>query len=244
MNNSKINKLIKIAQQDENIIGLIPTGSFGKGFQTKNSDFDCIVIVKDNFLKEYSDKYKNFNKNIDLNVLSLAQFDKYAEWGSESEWDRYNFAHIRALVDKTNGKIQKLIDKKSVFPKDKARDFIKGNLDAYINQVYRSLKNFRDGNKEAGTLDAIDTIRFVISIIFALHGRIRPYNKYLFWEIEKYPLTKISWKSEKYKEIFINICSSGDIDSQKELFKMIKDVSCQEGFGDVFDAWGDKLFFF
>lgn len=43
--------------------------------------------------------------------------------GGTDQWDRYDFTHVNALVDKNNT-IQKLIDEKGKIPKDKIRDFV------------------------------------------------------------------------------------------------------------------------
>ena len=54
-------------------------------------------------------------------------------------------------------------------------------LDGYINQTYRSL---RYGTR----LDAVEAIPYALRTIFALENRVRPYNKYLEWELRHHPL--------------------------------------------------------
>jgi hypothetical protein len=59
------------------------------------------------------------------------------------------------------------------------REFVRGHLDGYINQVYRSLKCYRDGRAAGARLEAADSVRPMLDVMFGLHGRLRPYCKYL-----------------------------------------------------------------
>jgi hypothetical protein len=70
--------------------------------------------------------------------------------------------------------------------------FIAGVLDAYINYTYRSLKCLREGHFLGARLEATIEIGFFFDLIFALHnGRLKPFYKYLEWEMATYPLVKI-----------------------------------------------------
>src|SRR3989339_802843 len=121
-------KILSEAQKDENIIGFWLDGSRGKGMITANSDYDCKMVVKDGLEKDYKEKYKTEHSvGVDVDVMSLSEFREYAEWGSETAWDRYNFTRLKALVDKT-GEIQKLIDAKGVVPPEKIRELIEFSI--------------------------------------------------------------------------------------------------------------------
>jgi hypothetical protein len=61
-------------------------------------------------------------------------------------------------------------------------------LDAYINQLYRCVKSRRDGVADAALLDEMESPPWLLETVFALHGRLRPYNRYLRWELENFPL--------------------------------------------------------
>ncbi|WP_405594487.1 hypothetical protein [Streptomyces sp. NBC_01092] len=63
-------------------------------------------------------------------------------------------------------------------------------LDAYVNSLYRSVKNARDGRLLAARLDTADSIRALLEFLFALNRRPRPYDKYLQWEPERFLLPK------------------------------------------------------
>jgi len=238
----KIKQLIAEAENDPNVLALIPVGSWGKGAQTKYSDFDCVLIVKNEKEEEYKKHYKDYGyPEIDLSVLSLVAFKNYASVGSTEEWNRYNYANVTPVVDKTNGEAQKVIDEKATFPKDKTKGYVSGSLDAYINQVYRSLKNYRDGNNIAGLLDAAESIPFILNAVFALHGRVRPYNKYLVTDIEKRPLEKLSIDGINFIGLISEIITKGDTEKQKQLFRLIEPIFKKEGFSSTLEGWREKL---
>ena len=89
------------AKANDSILGLILVGSRGKGFENEHSDTDAILIAADGAAaKALQRKYADA-PGIDLMIFTLAQFEAYAAWGSPMAWDRYNFAHVKLLADKT-----------------------------------------------------------------------------------------------------------------------------------------------
>ena len=227
------------SKSDSDIIGFILSGGRGKGFETKYSDYDTILVVSDDKEKEYQEKYKNFTDTNDvyIKVFSLHEFRKYAEFGSGFEWDRYNFAHLRAQVDKT-GEIQKIIDEKGKLPEDKIKETVSFNLGCYINSYHRAMKNNRDGNFDASQLDAAESVPLLLAAVFALEGRMRPYNKYLEWELGKYPLAKLSWDGKTFFGMIKEILG-GNIETQKEIFNKVKQLFYENGFKAEIDDWNN-----
>ena len=110
----KYESVLKTSTENENVIGLFLGGSRGKSkdFLTKHSDIDVYIILSDAAPKELENKLKACESDgFEIRVYRLACFKDYASWGSDREWDRYNFSHNKAIIDKT-GEIQKLIDEK------------------------------------------------------------------------------------------------------------------------------------
>ncbi|MBI4122020.1 MAG: hypothetical protein HY461_01680 [Parcubacteria group bacterium] len=241
MNNTQGEKLyiqaLAEAQNDPNILGLILCAGRGKGFVTEHSDYDVYIIVRDEKSEEYKEKYRKLKiENIfDPGVFSLSEFKGLAEIGSEFEWDRYNFAHLKAQVDK--GGIQELINLKGILPNEKIQQIVEKNLDAYINSYYRSIKNHRDGNVTASHLDAAESIPSLLTALFAMNGRVRPYNKYLEWELTNYPLALASWPAEAFLKTVKDIISSGDIKTQKNQFNDVKELFSKNGFSQSINGW-------
>ncbi|MCW3843185.1 nucleotidyltransferase domain-containing protein [Micromonospora yasonensis] len=72
----------------------------------------------------------------------------------------------------------------------------------------------------------------LLTTVFALHGRLRPYNTYLRWELETYPLPA-PWTAAD-----LPARALGD---PVGLFPDVARLARDRGHGDVLDAWGDDL---
>ncbi len=226
------------------VLGFLLTGSRGKGFATEQSDYDCAVIVTDDAYTAFSERMCDLPAVIDASVFTLGSFDRHAAWGSELAWDRYNWAHLRALVDKTGGKIQGIIDEKGRIPGAEVRSYISGQLDHYINQVYRSIKCLRDGNAAGYRLEAADSILPLMNLLFAVHdGRLRPYYKYLEWELDESPLTQFPWSGVELLEMIGAILADGSYLDQQAIFIKVEAALSATGYLNVLESWGDKLWF-
>lgn len=234
-------RILEEAATDQNIIGLFSTGSCGKGMITDESDFDATMIVKDAVIDEYKNKYKGIGGILcDLSVKTMGELKEAAVWGGSMAWDRYNYTHLKAEVDKS-GEIQKIIDEKGIIPSDKKEEFVSASLDGFINQVYRSIKCFRDGNKIASQLEAADGLPSLLNAIFGLEDRIKPFYKYLDWELTNYPLEKLPWSKDEFISILVKIVQTGDLLTQQSVLKTVENIFRKEGFDQLFDSWEEML---
>jgi hypothetical protein len=66
-----------------------------------------------------------------------------------------------------------------------------------VNGAYRSAKNHRDGRTDEAHLDAAESLPHLLTALFALHRRVRPYNKYLGWELRQHPLADPAWAADR-----------------------------------------------
>jgi hypothetical protein len=64
-------------------------------------------------------------------------------------------------------------------------------LDGYVNMAFRALKSDRDGRPLERRLDAAESVHWWLDVVFTLEGRVRPYNKYLAWELREHPLSVV-----------------------------------------------------
>ena len=223
------------------IIGFILTGSRGKGFQNEHSDYDAIVITKDESIEAIRAKYNEQKKDgMDLTVRSLSEFKASASWESPDAWNRYDHAHMQLLVDKTDGEIEALIEEKGKIPDDKLNLFIEQSIDAYMNGVYRSVKCIRNHNPLGAHLEASNSILDLLTLIFALEGRHRPFLGYVQKELDKYPLKKLPWSASDFVEKIKKVLESADLETQQELLKGLEKISRDMGYGHIFDAWEGK----
>ena len=123
-------------------------------------------------------------------------------------------------------------------------------LDGYVNFAYRALKNQRDGRMLEARLDAGESVSWLLHVMFTLAGRLRPYNKYLPWELRTHPLSVPEWSAEAFLPE-IERTLAGDPDAMRRTFAIVeREVRAWDAAhgttvcGDVVDCWGDKLVLF
>ena len=223
------------AEGDPNVLGLVLGGSRGKGCATDRSDYDVYLVVDDDAPARARYGTRR-GEPLDVAVFSLEAFAAHAALGSETEWNRYTFAHVTAGLDKLDGRIQQLVDEKGALPAPAAPQFAAEALDGYVNAYYRSAKNLRDGLALEAHLDAAESLPWLLTTLFALHGRVRPYNKYLRWELERHPLGH-EWSAESLLPALERIVATGALDEQRALFRRIERLARERGHGAVIDSW-------
>lgn len=236
--------VLKESTENENVIGLFLGGSRGKSedFITQNSDMDVYVILSDSAAGEVKEKMKSYLSDwFEIRVLSLSELVNHAAWGSDHEWDRYNFAHNKPIIDKT-GELAKIMEEKGTLPESVKNAVIKDSLDSYINEVYRSAKYFRDGKETAGYLDAVESLPFLMTALYALEGRLKPYNKYFEWELKKYPLKFLPFDTDEFIVDYLNISRTGNFEAQAKIYKAVKKLFIEQGYKNIFDEW--KIYYF
>jgi hypothetical protein len=228
--------MLRRAEEDAHIVGLYVGGSRGKEAVTEHSDYDCDIVVVDGAADEYRQRLGGDDAGFNLGVFGLSELRAHAAFGSPTEWNRYNYAHLRAVIDKLDGEIQRIIDDKARLPEEVARARLPGTLDGYINYVYRSLKNHRDGRALAARLDAAESIPLALGVLFMSHGRLRPYNKYLEWELTHWPLAGVPWSTPDLLRL-LGAAAAGEVGPQRALYTGVKAVATQQGLGAVIESW-------
>ena len=203
-------EVVERARSDERVVGLFLGGSRGKDAHVRaDSDYDVRVVGDaDNF-----DTPRG--SNVEVSVMSLDRFRDYPEW------DRYTLTHTRAVVDKT-GEIQRVIEEKGRLSEAESAERAPAALDAYMNSLYRCLKR---PTGVGGRLHAAEATGHLLTCLFALEGRVRPFHDYLEWELEHFPLD--GWSD-------LPGLLEGD---PRELFRRVEACVRERGLGDTVDAW-------
>ncbi|MFF4660625.1 hypothetical protein [Streptomyces sp. NPDC001381] len=227
---------VELAVADSAVLGLVLKGSHAHdGMITPHSDHDLYVIVADDATTDLSRFTGHRSAELDLVIVTLTEFRGTGMPGRE----RYALARGRVVVDRLDGGIARILAGWARLDADEAFRDAGGWLDAYINSLYRSVKNHRDGLALAARLDAADSMRFLLELLFALHRRPRPYNKYLEWELARYPLP--GWDTDVLLRAVDRISAAGEVSLQRQLFTLVENAVREAGHGQVLDAWGDDL---
>ncbi|MFI6009576.1 hypothetical protein ACIBAG_12220 [Streptomyces sp. NPDC051243] len=227
---------VELAAADPAVVGLVLKGSRAHdGMVTRHSDHDLYVIVADDARTDLTRFAGHRTDRLDLVVVSLTEFRAAGMPGFE----RYALARAQVVLDRLDGGIARILADKARLGADEAFQDAAGLLDAYANSLYRSVKNHRDGQALAARLDAADSVRFLLDLLFALDRRPRPYNKYLEWELTRHPLP--GWDTDTLLRAVDRISATGDVVLQQQLFTLVEAAAREAGHGKVLDAWGEDL---
>ena len=212
-----LDALLEEARGDDNVVGVVLFGSRGRGaFVTDASDWDVFVVVRE----RRGDR--PFVHGARLETVEVT----VDELRSRPEYDRYALAWLEPQLDKTGEIAEALRDAVRVEPASAGEP-----LDGYVNLYYRSAKNARAGLMLASLLDAQESVGWFLEFVFAVHGRLRPYNKWLEWELEHHPLP---WSDLPRLE---RIARTGDLADQQALFRDAESLARANGLGAVIDGW-------
>jgi hypothetical protein len=221
------------ALPDPRVLGLVLSGSQARaGTATARSDHDLYLIAADGAPFE-----PRRDALVDLVVMTLDEFRAHAMPGSGTEWNRYAFTHAQVLKD--TGGIASLVAAKGTLTPDEAFAIGREALGGFLNSVYRCMKNARDGNLLGVRLDGAEAVPACLSHLFALHGRVRPYNKYLEWELRHHPLT--GWPAAALLPRLESALSDDAPTALRELLNALEPHARAAGHGPELDSWGDDL---
>ncbi|MFB7245599.1 hypothetical protein CW362_09940 [Streptomyces populi] len=227
---------VDLAAADPDVVGLVLKGSRAhEGMATERSDHDLYVVLADGAATDLTRFTGHRTPELDLVVLSLGEFRAAGMPGFE----RYALARARIVLDRLDGAVAQILADKARLDVAEAFREADERLDAYANSLYRSVKNTRDGHALAARLDAADSVRFLLESLFALDRRPRPYNKYLEWELARFPLP--GWDTGRLLDTLDLISATGDVSTQRRLFGRVETVARRAGHGAVLDAWGSDL---
>lgn len=240
--------LLQRAQDDPAILAFWLSGSRGKLRPTQHSDYDIVIVVAEDAYRAFFREFGlaapfqgDWRPGVDLTLATLASIEAAAAWDSPERGYRYGYAHVTALVDKT-GEAQPLIDAKACVPADAVPGFIRDSLDHVINQAYRALKCLRDGLPDASRLEAAEGVNPFFDAVFALHGgRLRPYYKYLRWELETWPLTQFPTGDAALMDRALGVLGSGGGAALSGLLRETEPAFRAAGHDAVYDGWGATL---
>lgn len=221
---TEFDDLVARLEADPYVLGIVLTGSAARDMATEYSDHDVIVVVP-----EYNDAYPRitrYSPEIDEIIYSLAELG-----GPHERWNRWAFRGAKIVLDRTGGEIQPLLDASGLPTPEEAVAEARASFDVLINQAYRAAKSRREGRHVQARLDEMECVAPILGTLFGLYGRFRPYNKYLRWELEHYPLG-IPWDAETFPERLVA--------DPIAIWLDLEPLAREHGLGDLLDEWESR----
>ena len=231
--------LVELARHDDGVVGLVLTGSRASGVGvTEASDWDVRLVVRDDVRAEYRDRFGTpHGSAVEVFVLTFDGLAAVGEIGSPTAWDRPSYVHAQVVVDMPDGRVAALVDTLRTLPPEAAHALAAERLDDYVNSYHRSAKSHRLGHEVEAHLDAAESIPPLLETLFALHGRVRPFNKLVRFELEQRPLDGEVWSVEALLTRLLRIVATGDLAEQQRLFRDVEELARAHGLGEVIDSW-------
>jgi hypothetical protein len=200
-------------------------------------------------LNDAVEREKRQSPAIDEIPISLADLERVDRHGTGDWYFRWSFAYAQVLRDETGGRVTHAVRRQETVDDAEQRWVLvdQDRLDGYLNIVYRALKNHRDGRMLETRLDAAESVDWLLHVVFTLAGRLRPYNKYLPWELREHPLAVPEWSAEAFLPE-LELILAGDAAAIRRCFAVVdREVRAWDAAhgtticGDVVDDWGDEL---
>lgn len=138
---------------------------------------------------------------------------------------------------RSGGEVQRRVDERAALAREEAASAATWSLPAYTNAVYRSLKSARDGRSLEALLDAAESVNYFLTALFSIHGRVRPYNKYLRWEIERHPIEGLPWTADELLQEIEEVVKTARPETQRALFRRLELQARERGFANAFEEW-------
>lgn len=226
------------------LLGLVLSGSAARGMATERSDLDVYVVLTDagNGLRETTR-----STAVDEIPVTISDLEHVPPFGSRGWWFRWSFAWATVLLDRTQGRLPAALHRQATVTMDEAEAILieHNRLDGWLNYAYRALKNDRDGRPLERRLDAAESTPWLLDVIFTLAGRVRPYHKYLPWELRQHPLP--DWPAEDLLAL-LEATLDGDPSAIRTTFEHVEALCrafdsqrSQPVLTTIIDDWGEEL---
>jgi hypothetical protein len=232
-------ELLDRARRDPAVVGVVVFGSRAAGpFAQDVSDVDCFVVV-DGSTDEARGWQTAHGSPVEAWAMTLDGFRAHAEPGSSTAWNRPALIRARVDLDKLDGEIGQIVDRKRRLDTAEASALVDDALDGAINSMYRALRNLESGRTLGGRMDAVESLAPLLTTVFALEGRVRPFNKWLVFELAEEPLQAPAFGNLVERlEAFLADPSAERV---RDAFRMIEAAARGQGHGAIVDSWEPDL---
>lgn len=224
-------------------LGFVVTGSVARGTATRHSDLDVYVVLSD----DTPPRPVSRSPRLDVIPITISALEDPPVFGTPGWWQRWSFAWARVERDQTRGRLSEAARRQATLTPSEQRAVLVDHdrLDGYLNLAYRALKADRAGRRESCRLDAAEAVPWLLDALFALAGRVRPYNGYLAWELANHPVPGLAASD------VLNVVEGhlvGDPVAVRAGYRLLERragdwdaASAGTTLAHVIDAWGDDL---
>ncbi|MCY7400297.1 MAG: nucleotidyltransferase domain-containing protein [Nocardioides sp.] len=228
----------------DDLLGIVLSGSAGRDYATEHSDLDVIVVLTD---EAASSRSTDRSPEVDEIPERWSDLLTVAPFGTEAWWMRWSCAWAPVLLDRTGGDLPDAPRRQATLTPVEVDAVLidHDRLDGWVNFAYRALKSDRDGRALESRLDANESVPWLLDVVFSLAGRVRPYNKYLPWELGTHPLE--GWPAVELLDLIART-QAGDVAAVRETFTRVRAAcaSYDDRRGhtrttDMIDGWGPEL---
>lgn len=228
-------ELLAYAEETEDVLGLYVFGSRGwpDGLADDASDYDVGVVLRDDAdLDAFDARWPYVHgAAVEVTRATLSQLRAHGEPDTASAWARPLYAEVDLRLDKS-GEVAALLEEKRELPAGAREKLARNTLDAYVNATYRSLRHRLVGAGTGARLDAAESVPPLLTFLFALEGRVRPFNKYLEQELRDRPVAGGQITIDDVTALL-----EGDPRRQRTIFRTVEELAKEQGFEDVIAAW-------
>lgn len=228
------------AEHGSDLLGLVLSGSVGRGLATDRSDLDVYVVLTDAGLRDHA--VAQPAALVDEVPVGLADLESPPPFGTRGWWFRWSFAWAPVLLDRTEARLEEaLLRQATVTPGEATSILVEHTrLDGWLNYAYRALKSDRAGRRVERRLDAAESVPWLLDVIFTLAGRVRPYHSYLPWELREHPLP--DWDADDLLRL-LDATLDGDPTAIRTTFARVEALctAFDPALAAVIEGWGDQL---
>ena len=233
------------SDQAGSLLGIVLTGSAAHGLDSDLSDLDVLVI-----LNHVDDDHAPWIHSADLDVipLTLGHLETVASFATPEWGYRWTYAWAPVLLDRTGGRIGAALERQTRLTLQETNSILvdHAQLGSWINLLYRALKSARDGTDLEARLDGAESVFMLLDVIFAVHGLVRPYNKYLRWALRNHPVP--GWPGDDLLDL-LQRTMTGDPEAMRRAYARVHDDCLvfdrrhgQKLLGEVFEEWADESY--
>jgi hypothetical protein len=231
---------VERAVADPDVLGAILVGSraVGAPFVREGSDWDLRLVVRDDALDAAAARHETpHGSGVEVALIRLGTFESMADPGSPVAWDRPSYLHAVLVLDKLDGGLRTRLAALARLEPEAARQVAAHALDGYLNSYHRSRKNAAVGLAVEAHLDAAESVAPLLAFLFAVHGRVRQFNRHLGFELREAPLGRGWLSADALLPRLDELVSGGSLVSQAALFRDVEALARERGHGDVIDSW-------